>query len=611
MAKSKTSDNEDLACIALAYLSKNPSAAYEDFHDWLVESQDNWSRIIFDCELSSTDATRFKNLYKDDARGNHNPWVKTSYMTAKTLKEKLKLNLSEYVFCAIGKDTKGKNRWNAKANTGFMLKSVSVSAIKRLHKFYTEKNSGVLVNLNPDKYIISDIFLCKKQNPYLIQLIRMINKANSIDTEKKSITNRFSDVTNRAEKLKLKQYYVGTSDLSIELYTSIMNQMWDNKEVIGVSLKGLGSSPPNEVSKVPFAILNYQQRPDIDFEEDKFLNFVSTLMMLARQRNLSQFSKEIDKLVYIDPNIKFGTEDRLDVYFTLRYGSNPSEHEEYRLWTNFGEKANQVHISPVGSASASGSGGITLTYFYTLIKENSSFKAFLKKLAQTREKYFFDSIQKYNTHYRNIQHFYASHQVENELKLNYFSNQGTIYRSAKWDKFISTILKTESAMLMVTSKSKTPGKVNIASIAKAKDKNSNAVYSKTKSSVDVSLLESIKDFYSQYTSFLSNNPGSMGNFIGYKNSTLTKMKQYIRQGNYEGFYSSTQKSFALLSNAEFGYIFATHNTELKEFVKKQIILSLYSALSGRGYIVFNGKRFRSGDIFVDNIKSPVYVKVGI
>lgn len=607
MAQSTTSNNEDLACIALAYLSRYSDATYIDFYEWITDTLDDWNTIIGDCELNLTSGNKFKEIYSDDSKGNHNPWIKTSYMTAKTLKEKLNLNLSQYVFCAIGKNTQGKNRWGSKGKTGDTLKTVAVSAIKDLYKFYTEKQSGVLSNLMPDKYIISDIFLCKKQNPYLIQLIRLINKASSIKTKQQSIINRFSDVTNKSEKLKYKKFYVGSSDLSIRSYTDIMNKMWDDKEVIGVSLKSLGNSPPDNVNQVPFSILNYNTKPNIDFEDDEMVKFIDMLFSLAKNRNLSSFVKEIEKTITIDPNIVFSKNDRLNIDFKIHLNGN---NKEYTLWTNFGDKSSSVYISPKDSSSASGGGGITTTYFYTLIKDYPNLKNFLKKLASKREEYFFESVKKYNDTYRNINHFYSSHGIDNDLKLNYYTNQGNIYTSAKWDKFISKSLNTESSMILLESKTKDKTKRYISSVSKGKDKNAKAIYSKTKTLIEVSLLESIKDFYESYTSFLSNSPGSMGQFFSYKNASISKMKQYIKQGDYEGFYSSTQKSFALLSNAEFGFMFSVHNKWLKEFVKKQIILSLYSASSGRGYIIFSGKRFKSGEIYADSVKSPVYVKVG-
>lgn len=607
MAQSTTSTNEDLACIALSYLSKYPDSLYDDFYQWITGTLKDWNSIIADCELNLTSGIRFKEIYSDDSKGNHNPWIKTSYMTAKTLKEKLNLNLSQYVFCAIGKNTQGKNRWGSKGRTGDTLKTVAVSAIKDLHKFYTERTSGVLSNLKPDKYIISDIFLCKKQNPYLIQLIRLINKASSVKTKQQSIINRFSDVTNKSEKLQYKKIYVGSSNLSIELYTDIMNKMWEDKEVIGVSLKSLGNNPPDDVSKIPFSILNYTTKPNINFEDDEMVKFIDMLFLLAKKRNLSSFVQEIEKVITIDPNIVFSKNDRLDINFTMHFnGSN----KKYTLWTNFGDKSQSVYISPKDSSSASGGGGITTAYFYTLIKDYPNLRNFLKKLASKREEYFFDSIKKYNNTYRNINHFYSSHGIDNDLKLNYYTNQGNIYSSAKWDKLISKSLNTESSMILLESKTKDKTKRYISSVAKGKDKNSKAIYAKTKTSVEVSLLESIKDFYETYTSFLSNSPGSMGQFVSYKNASISKMKQYVKQGDYEGFYSSTQKSFALLTNAEFGFMFSVHNKWLKEFVKKQIILSLYSASSGRGYIIFSGKRFKSGEIYADNVKSPVYIKVG-
>jgi hypothetical protein len=46
-------------------------------------------------------------------------------------------------------------------------------------------------------------------------------------------------------------------------------------------------------------------------------------------------------------------------------------------------------------------------------------------------------------------------------------------------------------------------------------------------------------------------------------------------------------------------------------VKKQVLLSLYAAASGRGYIVFEGKKFEMDDYFEKDVKGAPYLKVGM
>jgi hypothetical protein len=71
-----------------------------------------------------------------------------------------------------------------------------------------------------------------------------------------------------------------------------------------------------------------------------------------------------------------------------------------------------------------------------------------------------------------------------------------------------------------------------------------------------------------------------------------------------------KKSFALLANAEFGYMYSEHAQEITDLVKKQVLLSLYAAASGRGYIIFNGERFKADDYFEKDVQGSPYLKIG-
>ena len=71
-----------------------------------------------------------------------------------------------------------------------------------------------------------------------------------------------------------------------------------------------------------------------------------------------------------------------------------------------------------------------------------------------------------------------------------------------------------------------------------------------------------------------------------------------------------KKSFALLANAEFGYMYSEHAEEITDLVKKQVLLSLYAAASGRGYIIFNGERFKVDDYFEKDVEGAPFLKIG-
>jgi hypothetical protein len=77
------------------------------------------------------------------------------------------------------------------------------------------------------------------------------------------------------------------------------------------------------------------------------------------------------------------------------------------------------------------------------------------------------------------------------------------------------------------------------------------------------------------------------------------------------FATEYKKSYALLCNAEFGFFFAEHQADVEEILKKQVLLSFYAAASGRGYIIFDGKRFSEDDIYEKKVAPPPFLKVGM
>ena len=114
---------------------------------------------------------------------------------------------------------------------------------------------------------------------------------------------------------------------------------------------------------------------------------------------------------------------------------------------------------------------------------------------------------------------------------------------------------------------------------------------------------------------------SMGKFVSLKNTTLNEMNSLVSEASKAKDKNETdkimkkavgkiQKSYAILSNAEFGYIFAKHNMQIKKILKKKMILSLYALATGRGFIIFKGIRFKMEDIYAEDLKTPRYVKVG-
>jgi hypothetical protein len=169
---------------------------------------------------------------------------------------------------------------------------------------------------------------------------------------------------------------------------------------------------------------------------------------------------------------------------------------------------------------------------------------------------------------------------------------------------------------VVTSKEKVDPKDK----GKTKTTPAQRYYETKYESVETNYLKVIEQFYEEYTQYLSKG-NNMGKFVSLKNTTLNEMNNLVSEANKAKDKNETdkimkkavgkiQKSYAILSNAEFGYIFAKHNMQIKKILKKKMILSLYALATGRGFIIFKGKRFKMGDIYAEDLKTPRYVKVG-
>jgi len=66
----------------------------------------------------------------------------------------------------------------------------------------------------------------------------------------------------------------------------------------------------------------------------------------------------------------------------------------------------------------------------------------------------------------------------------------------------------------------------------------------------------------------------------------------------------------LLLNIEFLYFLSANQSNIKELVKKKIVMSLHSAASGRGYLLLSSSRMARGKAYLDNIQSAVTLKIG-
>lgn len=622
----RTKQNEDLACVALAYLSVHSDATYEDFFNFIQKPGQEWNKIKNLCELEVTQSGQFQRRFR-----NEHDWIEGSYWTAKAIKENLGIDLSDYYFCGIGSNTKGTNKYGANGNIGEILKTKAASAISKIYKFKTGETSGAIANLNADKLVISDIFLIKKRSQKIEKVLNVIKKADEIKTGTAGIKSILKEMVNQTDIVKIKQSIISKANLTVNRYVSIMNALYKSKEIIGVSLKKL-SPVPSDVSSVPFSIKGTSNSVELGSEDDEFLDVISTLMKLAKQGDTKfpEFEKAINEFVELEDDIKFTTNDRLDVYYSLKFKSTK---KKYKIFTNFVEGGN-FHFVELGGSGHAGEGGVTIERFRDLSKEFPQLKIFFSNLAKKRL-YYFDKACK-NNGLSGYADAYRKYKIPNTLHLS--SENETIYRSTNYEKFINRILEVKStpgkgATLTsvggVLSRNEKTGKAKVltGSITKKQQKKTGPKLSKEElrfrsiqtEEIDLTNLKIIEEFFEEYTTFLGRSGSGMGKFAGLKNMTIDKLNNIIDKATSEDIdklIKNTQiaikKSYALLSNAEFGYIFANYNKQIRLILKKKVLLSLYSVASGRGFIVFKGSRFKIGDIYGGGgLKSPIYVKVGV
>ena len=607
-----TKQNEDLACVALGYLSFYPDASYEDFFNFIQAPGQDWNKVKNVCQLEVTTSSAFQKRFK-----NEEDWIKGSYMTALALRQRMNLDLSKYIFCGVGSNTKGVNKHGVKGNIGEILKTKAASAIQKLYKFRTGKTSGIISNLNADKLNISDIFLCpRNNNQRLSKFLKIIQDADNIKTNLKSIKNTLSSLTEEKDILKFKGSIVSKSNLTVTRYTRMMNAFYESKDVIGVSLKKL-DPVPNEISQVPFSFHSSGNIPD-ENSDDEFLQFVGQLLKLAKKGDVKfpEFEQAIDEFITLDDNIKFTTNDRIDVFFTFNYKKNV---KPYKIFTNFGAGGN-FYFQP-DKAGGYHEGSTTITRFEDLCDEFPQLKTFFSNLSKKREYYFNKACM--DNGLGGSLAVYKEKNIPNDLRLS--NTNKTIFSSGNYEKIISKLLGTTQGKIggVISTQNKKMGIVlsgALISKAKTKTRAAQRYYKAQYETAEKVYLKVLEQFYEEYTKYLSKG-NTMGKFVSLKNTTLTQMNRLILEASKAKDKKATdaimkqavgkiQKSYAILTNAEFGYIFAKHNMQIKKILKKKMILSLYALATGRGFIIFNGKRFKIDDIYADNLKTPRYVKVG-
>ena len=615
-----TALNESLACIALGYIANEENHSLEGFHTMITKTTGSsglWGKVIARCELSDRTVSKYRDAYKDV--GNQpNPWIYTSYQSAIQIENKLNLKgkLKNYKFSKVERNVNYDAYW---------LKQKATSGIKKYSKAQL-KNPGILATLHADKVNIGDIFIIKEDSKQFDKIKKLIEDTDVTATVLKN------NILNQKQLL------------TMQLYRDLMIEAWKDKEIFSVSLKALDEKQKNVPVKV-YNLPTSLSRTITEREQDEFALYLTYLIKIAKSsgNTFGEFKIAIDSFVQIKP-VVFTAADRLLVHFDLVYGKH--ERKKYHIFTNFGS-GNAIHFVPEGSKSASGEGGITINYFHTLAKNFPELKVFFEKLKDARSHFFDEACKEYGVNSKTIMEKLGSQSMTSGLY------DSSLYLAKHYGDLIDEMLGEKNIFRIgqvVRRGNDYYAKINDKMekmdedgnvVLNAKGKPVMVHVTEEKKILNPTNLSILQKFFGDYTAYLSKQKGSMGKFLGASEKGKTDMnkkitsirgkieklakkekdpkkreqarKQAIKDVLHETQFATPtyKKSYALLTNAEFGFFFAKHQTHVEEVLKKQVLLSFYSAASGRGYVIFDGKRFSEDDIFEKNVAPPPFLKVGM
>lgn len=695
MADPKTDINESLCCIALGFIREYPNKGPESFENMIMSDPDDsrWNRCINDVQITTKSRQKYKDTYSTTGKGGKieikKDWIYGSYFSAKKIQDVLKVNLKNYIISRVEK---------SQDSQSYQIKEVAASAIKEWAKVYANSDKtwspGLLSNLNADKINISDIMLIRKKSG----IYKSLKEQISI-----TLTTKWKDVDKNSSLLR--------KLLTPKLYREIINNAWKNGEIYGISLKKVDIKVDKEGNysnpTIPAKIINLDANASANANnyQDEVAFLIASLVSAAKNaKGFTQFKETIKDTIELEP-VEFLSKDRLDVKYKFKVptalNSSTKKSYNYTCWTNFGGGTNSVYFQEEGSGSASGEGGITLSYFHTLVKEIPALKKFIRHVSGKRKEYFIKACKNHGISFNDINSKMGSSALTSGLYNN------ILYRSIDFKQLVHVLLtgaevskQSDIIFPQVIKNIKNRIELNYTTTTKVNDKD---VIRKGKVSLfDMKSVDCLEEFFTTYVDFLSENNSQMGKYFGEASIYTQKVKnqnEKIKKLKDERFNSLVlderinkmmeqqeklhkrerdkrvttkkgdlsptnakksatedpkkfnlwlteqlkdqfkladniikqfkkeaqefankskkdieveyKKSFALLANAEFGYMYSNHAEEITELVKKQVLLSLYAAASGRGYIIFNGKKFEiDKGYFEKDVQGSPFLKIG-
>lgn len=656
MAEPKTSLNESLCCIALGYIREYPNNTEQNFIDMVLdensETPKEWTESIKDCEISSKRHIIFRSAYK-----NNEDWIIGSYRTALKINQILNINLSDYIISRVEK---------SQDNHSYYIKEIAAGAIRNYAKVYGESklgrlskfSPGILTTLRSDKINIADIMLIKKGSEYYKNIKKMSGFTLGYTNAKElspDILNQL--LTPKEYRRILTEAWVNKEIFGVSLKKLNTNSTYIPAKILNVDRSVLTTTQQQYEDDFKFFITNliasaksndnytsFEKMIDDSIQIEP-VEFTSTDRLEIKYKfsyKVGNTNKTYDYLVW--SNFGAGT---LQVYFeqvgtgsasgeggiTLGYFNTLSKrfpklsgfltHMARTREAFFRIACSNHNVDYESIKSKMGDAALSSGKYHSSLYTPNDYKKLVHILLTNVSPLTQDDLLSVIDYRINLVtqtdaelHFYDG--TENKkITINYnaiaaleeFFKLYTQYltnNTSKMGRYFGLSITSASARISRASRVKTEFN-NLYKRAVAK-KQKDKLTNKEKK---LPVKQRIKGSSSEETKKLKAEAASMIKLTKRESDSIRKKALETALKRNKESEVTYKKSFALLSNAEFGYMFSEHAEYITSVLKKQVLLSLYAAASGRGYIVFDGKKFEVEDYFEKDVEAVPFLKIGM
>lgn len=332
-----TFNQELLQCVAISFFIRNPQATQDDFSAYIENDMKDGDEILKGVGAEYNVNTNLKVFNTTSEMGIS--WIKSSVDIAKFLISKLNLNDQYKIY-------------HQKSQFGRIIKDECISRIVKdldLEKFSKE----------PDVYNPTDIWIAR-------------------ESKKESITKRLKENIIDAPPGMVTKNYLSNR----HTYKSIIGTFFRTKDLYQISLKK--ASPSGNVKYRLIGSLYGIPTQDID----PYTKFISILDDIIKEGNEQKFNKFIGDLVLLR-RINYSDEVlQPNVTFTLRYGQLDvgnqilGENENWKLDT----PGNTFNMQKIGGTAWSG--GLNFNGIHLALKNYTQYMPIFREMKKLRYKSF-------------------------------------------------------------------------------------------------------------------------------------------------------------------------------------------------------------------------------